>query len=196
MKAFPAALALAAALVLSACFPPTTSRPVGTTVGLKPDSALIGTWKGSSDDGKPSYFHFMQQSDGSISALLVESGPKAEDWNFVMLTTARLGASRFMNARMLLSNGKPDSDNEGAPPHGSVPVLYRIDAKGTLTLFMMDEPATKAAIRAGKIKGTIETGTMGDATITADPKALDKFLASPAGLALFVKPFFTLYKID
>ncbi len=196
MKAFPAVLALAAALLLSACFPPATVSPVGTTVGLKSDAALIGTWKGTGDDGKPAYFHFLKHGDDSIDALLVVTGPKAEDWNYVTLTTAALGGSHFMNARLLLSNGKPDSDNTGAPPHGSVPVLYRIDAKGILTLSMLDEPATKAAIRAGKIAGTVEKGDMGDAVITAPPAVLDKFIASPAGLALFRKPFFTLHKVD
>ena len=77
-----------------------------------------------------------------------------------------------------------------------MPVLYRIDAKGRLTLSLMNEDGTKAAMRAGKIKGTIEKGEYGDAMITADPAALDKFLASPAAAALFAKPFFTLHKME
>jgi hypothetical protein len=195
MTKFRAALGLAAALILSACYPPTTSHPVGTTAGLKLDTALTGTWRGVDDDGKPSYFHFLAPSDGTQSVVIAEAGPKAEDWNYVTLTTAKLGANRFMNARMTIANGKPEGADAPAPP-GTVPVLYRIDAKGVMTLSMMDETAVKAAIRAGKIKGTIEQGDMGDAVITAEPAALDKFLATPAGLALFVKPFFTVKKVE
>jgi hypothetical protein len=193
MTKFPTALALCLGLILSACYPPTTSHPVGTTAGLKVDAALTGTWRGVNDDGKPSYFHFLAPSDGTLSVIIAESGPKAEDWNYVTLTTAKLGANRFMNARMEISNGKPESADA---PAGTVPVLYRIDAKGVMTLSMMDETAVKAAIRAGKIKGTIEKGEMGDAVITAEPAALDKFLATPAGLALFAKPFFTVKKVE
>lgn len=195
MTKFHAVLAFAAALLLSACYPPVTRSPVGTTAGLKPDPVLLGTWKGNSSDGKPSYFHFLLQNGGTITAIIVESGPKAEDWNYVTLTTATLGANRFMNARMLLSNGIPEGGDPAVQPNGTVPVLYRIDAKGILTMFLMDEKAVKAAIASGKIKGTVEKGEMGDAVITAEPAALDKFLETPAGLALFVKPFFSAKKV-
>ncbi|HEY4941680.1 MAG TPA: hypothetical protein VII56_09630 [Rhizomicrobium sp.] len=196
MNKFRVVLAVMAALLLSACYPPVTRSPVGTTAAQTPDPVLLGTWKGNSSDGKPSYFHFLLQRGGTITAIIVESGPKAEDWNYVTLTTAALGANRFMNARMLLSNGIPEGGDPAVQPNGTVPVLYRIDAKGVLTLSMMDEAATKAAIRAGKIKGTIEKGDMGDAVITAAPAALDKFLQTPAGLALFANPFFTLKKVE
>ncbi len=183
--------ALAAMLVLAACYPPTTSHPLGTTGGARPDPALSGTWKGINSDGKPFYLHLLPQSDGTLSAVLVESGPKAEDWNVVTATTATLGANRYMNARMLWTNGKP----EGAPP-GTVPVLYRFDAKGALTFALMDEDAVKAAIAAGRIKGTVEKGQFGDAKITADPKALDAFFASPAVTKLFADPLFTVRKVE
>jgi hypothetical protein len=185
------AFALIAVLALAACYPPVTRTPVGTTAGLKPDMALAGTWKGVDSDGKPGYFHFLVQADGSMTAVIVASGPKAEDWNAATLTTARVGANRIMNARLLSSNGK----NENAPP-GTVPVLYRIDQKGTLTLAMMDEPAVKRAIADGKIKGTIEKGEFGDVTITGDAKTIDALFASPDIAHLFAKPFFTLHKVD
>jgi hypothetical protein len=183
-------IVLAAALLLGACYPPTTSHPIGA--GGKPDTALTGLWKGTSEDGKPGYFHFLPQADGTISVIITDGGPKAEDWNYVTVTSATAGANRFLNARMLLSNGKAE---DGAPA-GTVPVLYRIDAKGVLTLAMMDETKVKAAITAHKIKGRIEPGSMGDATITADTATLNAFLKTPAGLALFDTPFFTLKKAE
>lgn len=195
MKAFPAALALAATLILSACYPPTTSHPVGGATAATPDPALLGVWKGQrpvSNGERGAYFHFLARLDGTITAVMVQTGNEPDgDYAVFTLTTVKLGANHFMNATLLSSDGKPE---EGT--HGTVPVLYRIDGKGALTLFMMDEPATKDAIKAGKIKGTVEGGSMGDAVITAEPAALDKFLQSPAGLALFVKPFITLKKVE
>jgi len=190
MTKFRAVWALAATLLLVACYPPTTSHPVG--VAGKPDPALTGTWRGTNEDGKPSYFHFLTPSDGTITVLIAEGGPKAEDWNVASVTAARLGANRFFNARLVSSNGKPE---EGAPA-GTVPILAKTDAKGQMSLFMMDETAVKAAIAGGKIKGTVGQGQMGDAVITADAAALNNFLATPAGLALFAKPFFVLKKVE
>ena len=184
-------IALAATLALAACYPPTTSHPVGTTAGLRPDPLLSGTWTGINADGKPFYLHFLQQSDGTLSAVIVESGPKAEDWNVVTATTATLGANHYMNARLLWTNGKPEN-----APAGTVPVLYRLDAKGTLTFALMDENAVKAAIAAGKIKGTVEKGQFGDATITVDAKALDAYFAAPGVTRMFAKPVFIVHKLD
>ncbi|MEJ0027303.1 MAG: hypothetical protein WDN01_14860 [Rhizomicrobium sp.] len=185
------ALALAATLVVTACYPPTTSHPVGTTAGLKPDPVLTGTWKGTNSDGKPFYLHFLQQSDGTLSAVIVESGPKAEDWNVVTATTATLAGNHYMNARLLWTNGKPEE-----APAGTVPVLYRLDAKGVLTFSLLDEGAVKAAITSGKIKGTVEKAELGDATITAGPKALDAYFAAPGTAKLFSNTLFAVHKVD
>ena len=192
---FRLAVAALAALTLAACYPPTTTHPIGTSSGLKPDPMLAGLWKGKAASGGEdgAYFHFLQQHDGSITAILVQAGNQPDgDWNLVTLTTARVGANRIMNARMISSNGKPETD----APAGTIPVLYRITTNGRLTLYMMDETAVKAAITAGKIKGTIEKGSLGDVAITADPVELDAFMASGDGRALFTKPFFVLRKMD
>jgi hypothetical protein len=60
----------------------------------------------------------------------------------------------------------------------------------------MDEDATKAAIQAHKIAGTVEQGQFGDATITAAPKDLDAFLSTKKGAALFGERFATLTKME
>jgi hypothetical protein len=195
LKTFRLAVAALALLALAACFPPTTSHPVGTTSGLKLDPVLNGTWKAdpASRDERGVFLHFLPKLDGTLTALMVQTGDEPDgDWNLIELTNGKAGANRYMNARLLMSNGKPD---EGSPG-GTIPLLYRVDAKGRLLLYIMNEDRAKAAIKAGEIKGTIGEGDSGDAVITADPAALDKFMASPAALSLFVKPFFTLHKID
>ncbi len=184
-------LALAATLALAACYPPITSHPVGTTAGLKPDPVLTGTWKGANSDGKPFYMHFLQHSDATLSVVIVESGPKAEDWSVATATTATLGGNRYMNAQLLWTNGKPEN-----APSGTVPVLYRMDAKGVLTFLLPDERSVKAAIAAGRIRGRVEKGDLGDATITADPKALDAFFAAASATKLYLNPLFTVHKVD
>lgn len=188
-------LAAMSLLLLAACFPPTTTHPVGSTTGLKLDPALNGTWKADPPTAgeRGTFYHFLPKLDGTLTVLIVQSGDEPDgDWNLVDLKTGKAGANRFMNAQLLSSDGKPE---EGSPG-GTIPVLYRFDAKGHLILYLTDEAATKAAIRAGKLKGTIEKGDYGDAVITSDPAALDKFMASPAAAAIFVKPFATLHKID
>jgi len=186
MSRFPAILALAAALILSACYPPVTSHQVGTTVGIKNDPAVVGVWRAPGDkEHRPTYLHFLPRLEGPMAVLMVEGGPQPDgDWNEVSVTTARFGTFGFMNARLISGNGKSIEDQ----PEGTIPLLYRFGAKGRLLLYLPDETATKAAIKAGKIKGTITDNGKGDAVITADGAALDKFLASPAGQALYIKP--------
>jgi hypothetical protein len=60
---------------------------------------------------------------------------------------------------------------------------------------MLDEDKVKAAIQAGKIAGTIESGDYGDVTITADAAALDAFFATPEAAKLF-KVFIALKKAE
>lgn len=188
------ALALVAALALAACYPPVTSHPIGTTAGLKQDPALEGTWKGMDLQGKPGYAHFLARDNGAATMVVLVPAHGSGDADVVIavVTSVRFGSFGYLNARLAQANGEDLKDQ----PPGTVPVLYRIDAKGTMTLALMDETAAKAAIAAGRIRGTVEQGSMGDATITADPKALDAFFASPAAVALFAKPFFTLHKVD
>ena len=196
MKTFGLILAAAAALALSACFPPTTSHPVGTTIGLKNDPLLAGTWKADpapdEKDGKFFYYHFLPGKDGTILAALAPSNGEPSDLILVRLTTVRVGAVGFMNARLLPG---PDGDSSGEPP-GTIPVLYRLDAKGRLLLFTPNEDAVKEAIKAGKIAGTTGETSSGDAVITADGPALDKFILSPAGRALFSNPIGVLTKLE
>lgn len=191
MKPIHAVLA-AIALLLAGCYPPATSHPVGLTAGLKTDPALIGSWKGAGDDKKPAYAHFLTDENGSVTVLLVSAGPKADGWMLVTGTTATLGGHHFLNARLVSSDGKPETGG----PAGTLPLLYTIDARGTLTMTLMDENATKALIKAGKIKGDPGQGDTGDAIITADSRALDAFMQTPAALATFKKPLFVMHKVD
>jgi hypothetical protein len=196
MKAIRIVFALIAALSASACLPVSSKSPIGSTQGFVIDPSLIGTWKGAANGEKvASYFHFLPGRENTIMAVVVT--PSSEDdqggWGAFALQTVKLGSSYFMNAQEVSDNGKVASDQSA---QNTTPLLYKISDDGKLTLYMLDEKATAAAIKAGKIAGTVEPGDFGDVAITADPEALDAFFQTPEGLALFTTPFAVLTRAD
>ncbi|MBS0273713.1 MAG: hypothetical protein JSR55_04775 [Proteobacteria bacterium] len=189
-------LAVAAALLLAGCFPPVTTHPVGTTATIANDPALIGLWHGKTDqpaDRRGLYFHFLPAGDNTITVVMVQAGSEPDGgWMVASITTAMLGGNHIMNAQLKFSDGKAENDDRP----GTIPLLYRFEGLNRMVLYLMDEDATKAAIRAHKIAGTVEQGQFGDATITASPKDLDAFLATRKGAALFGERFATLTKME
>lgn len=183
------------AVGLAACPPVTTKTAIGTTMKAEADPGLIGMWKGRIGNSKAfSYFTFLPQKDGTVSALVV-TPPSAENeggWAAFNLQTVSLGSNHFMNARETFEDGKAAS---GAMADNIVPTLYRINGDGAIVLYLIDENAAKKAIKDGKIQGTVEEGEFGDIVLTATPVDLDTFMASPAGRALFVKPLTILRKM-
>jgi hypothetical protein len=194
MKAMRFALIAAAALFVAACLPVTTKHPVGTTTGFKSDPALLGIWKGRGEekDDKDGYITFLNNGDGTMTALVFSPTDDQGEWETYTLQIATVGSSHVMNARAALKNGQPITGDEA---NTLFPLLYQIK-NGSLTLSLLDDDATKAAIRSGRIEGTIDPGDMGDAHITAEPAVLDAFFASKDGSALFSKKLLTLHRID
>ena len=195
MKAFRVTFAAVALLALAACYPPTTIRPIGTTVGFKSDPSLIGLWRADPEPGSHDfyYYHLLNTKDDALFAVLVPSGGLGKNTDVMMfkLKSARFGDVGFLNVRAMMDPLHESPDQ----PKGTVPLLYRFGAKGKLQIFLADENATKDAIRAHKIAGTVGTAGSDDAVITADAAALDKFFRSRAGLALFKEPFATLTRV-
>lgn len=192
MTRIPTALALALTLLLAACYPPVTRHPVGTTTGIRNDPAIAGSWRTlpSGDDKGGGYFHFLPLKNGGFTVIAIpNTSDPASDWLLAAVTSARFAPGYgFLNAWLT------DRNRERLPdqPPGTVPLLYRFDGKGVLTLYMIDEDAAKTAIRAHRIAGDAGKSGTDDATITADPRALDAFFRSREGQALFKKPFVIL----
>jgi hypothetical protein len=189
------AAALACAILLAGCLPVTSTNPVGTTTGLSADKALYGTWKGqavdatSKDDG---YFHFMLAKDGSITiAMILARGSSDDGWTVFNARTATLGKNHFINA---VETFDKDAPAEGDLKNANIPMLY-VQKGRTLTIYLLDEDKTKEAVRAGKLKGTIEPGDSGDVEITSDAAELDAFMATPDAVGLF-KEMMVLRKVD
>jgi len=173
----------ACALLLAGCTTITTKYPIGTTTGLGADKAILGSWSGQLKDSQTRVIaHFIGAQKAGIAAILVlrDSGRNEDSGaGLFMLRTATLGENRYANVYKQLS-----SDDLEALKFEDMhmPVLYRLGSDGTLTLNLLDDNRTRAAIAAGKLTATIDGSTI---DITSEPKVLDAFMATPEGAALF-----------
>jgi hypothetical protein len=196
VKLLPHIAGVCAVFLLAACLPVTSKVPVGSTVGLKPDPALLGTWKARDANGdEPAYVHFIGNNDGTMTALLV-SPPQKEnlgEWSAYALRVATLGENHIVNAQEVIANGKP---SDGPLAQQQVLLLYRATGRGNITLYVMDDKATAAAIKAGAIAGEIDPGENGDVRITAGEPALDNFMRTPQAAKLFGKALVSLTRIE
>ena len=198
-------LAFAVVMFAAGCSTVTTQFPVGSTTGLSPDPALIGTWLPRDEktnaiprtaDGKiAAYIHVVPRRDGTFDIIMVSLPAKPDekgDIDYLRATTGQAGANHFLNVVRLSPPGEKPSV---APLQGTIPIFYRLEANGDLALFRLDADKTATAIRAGAIAGRIDRhtyqnddkddkGTL-DIVITADPAALDVFMAKPESLPLF-----------
>jgi hypothetical protein len=197
MKIMHFAVLCVAALFVAACLPVSTKSPVGTSAGFKQDASIIGVWKvepqKDDTDNKQGFLAFLNaEEDGAMTAIMFAPGNDAGDWGTYNLKLAALGDNHFMNAWAATNNGRvADKDEADA----DVLLLYRMGNDSKLSLYLLDEDKTREAVKAGRIKGDVGQGTMGDVHITAEPTALDKFFASKEGAALFVKPFAVMDRV-
>jgi hypothetical protein len=197
-------VALVMAICAGGCLPVTSKVPVGTTVGFKADPALFGVWRGKSQgDETASYLTFTKLPNGDLGAVLVASANNTSDGDLDVydVKVASLGGHHFLSARGLFANGRAVED---WPADVTAPVLYRVEGN-TLSLFLLDEDATANAIRSGALQGTVEADTRnqdgtvavhGDVHVTEDGPALDAFLQSPKGLALFKTLLIRMQKVE
>jgi hypothetical protein len=195
MNVIRTAAILACAVLLAGCLPVTSKTPVGTTASLGADKALIGTWKGhgvDSEDKQEGFFHFMLAKDGSLAiAQVFATGGNDDGWTVYRATTAALGKNHFLNVSLIADGGGPADDSS---KNKIFPLIYSIKGQ-TLTVSLLDEDKAKAAITAGKLKGTIDPGVSGDVQLTSDGAELDAFMATPEAAGLF-KVLLVLKRVD
>ena len=178
MNAFVRAGALLFALVLSACYP-TTVTPIGSSGPMTPDARLVGMWKGMPKDPKdgPNYITFLPRKD-SLEAIIVTPahGDDHGGWMTFAAHTGKVGKNSFINARELLDDGQPPSDDTAKD---YTPVLYVFGKDGTLRMYMLDDKPVEDAIDKGLLKGEYKKSDFGDdIRITASAKELDDFFIS------------------
>ena len=195
MKAFRLILTIGLALFAAACLPVTTSTPVGSSVGFANDGAIEGTWSGriDKDSAATTYFHFLANDDNTFTLVGVTTkyGEDKGGWGTYTLTTATLGGHRYINARETINDGKFATADEQKT---NIPLLYTVSGD-TLTLYLLDEDKTSAAIAAHKIEGKVTKGQYTtDVLITADAAHLDALLKTEDGAKLF-KVFMVLTRL-
>lgn len=204
---FRSVVALVAAVMLAGCGEVSTQYPVGSTTGLTPDPVLIGTWwphaeksgelERTADGKRAGYVHVLPTREGRFEIVMVSLPTKpgdSGDYTVYRASSGRAGENRFLNVVMFSPTGETPLT---LPKHGTSPVLYRIEANGDLTLFKLDIDKAAAAVKAGRIAGTVEKHTYTvdgkeyegtpDVRITADLAALDAFFAKPTAIDLFEK---------
>lgn len=143
-------------------------------------------WKGRfGTSATAAYITFFPQKDGSMTIVMLGPPGAGDDggWMVFAARSAKLGSYQYLDVRQTDDGGKPPD-----PKLAHVPVLYRISDDGYLVLWLVDEAAARKAIQSGRIAGKVEPGSFGDVKLTATPAALDAFLGSAAGRALFTKP--------
>jgi hypothetical protein len=180
-------LAILAAALLAACLPVSSKVPVGSKAGFTVDRSLAGVWRARpSGEDKPGTLIFRPNTGATMMAVLVDHDGSRDEWK---IQTARLGGNRFMSAREVAEKGKPAT---GPLAERYTLLLYRMTRARELTLYTMDDEATRAVIRAGEIAGEIEPGQDGDVRITASGPALDRFMGTQRAANLFTKRLVTL----
>ena len=70
----------------------------------------------------------------------------AGDWGSYRLKPTTLGANHYMNAWPVMNNDRAAEPDEAK---SDFPLLYRFGKDGRLMLYLLDEDATRAAVKAG-----------------------------------------------
>jgi hypothetical protein len=178
-------LIVAFAATVAACA--STKHPIGISAGPQTDQRLLGAWKGTDpDQGNTIYAFILPRRDApGLEAVAVspQHGDDKGGWSILSIAVGRAGEFRFLNARMLFDNGKP-----AKPGDDYVPVLYRIEGD-KLYISNPDIDAIKRAVQAGELAGTT---TESSVVITAEPAALDAYMARHA--AKLFKPSKTVLR--
>jgi hypothetical protein len=185
-------------LALVACIP-TSEHPI-LTPDSTPDTALMGAWRGTLEDGGLVYLHFMRGEEKTLKAVLVtreaaeENEPKDEgDWAAFTLVTAAVEGTRYMSVLFDYDDGEPVTDEA----RGYHLQRYAIADDGTLSIFSVDGEALAQAVEAGKLKGNVTRDPLStDVRVTSPSDALVAYLKTVDPAALFNQPFASLSRID
>ena len=162
-------------------------NPISSFESARPDTAIYGVWR-YKDKDELSYLHIGPEfsltdaaSPGNRRTRIVVVDHKRNgltDEAYVAYTS-RVGKQRYLNVVQA----------DGARTVGYLFVQYTLVDRNTLRFATVDEDALEAAIRAGRIKGTMRgEGPSSQTVITADSPEIEGFLATDGG-RLFASPF-------
>ena len=162
-------------------------NPISSFDNAQPDVALYGVWRYQTK-GELTYVHIgpeFSQSIGDTAAaankrtriILVDHKPNGITDEAHVAHGSRVGKQRYLNV-VQVEEGKPV---------GFVFVQYTLIDNNTLRFSTINDEVLKAAISAGRIKGTIRgEGAVSETAITAESGEIEKFLRHDGG-KLFAK---------
>ena len=161
-----------------------TVHPIVPVAESRGDADLHGVWRHREQD-EVTYLHIGAQfaigeaSEGQpLRIVIVDHKPSGVSEESYVAYAARVGGQRYLCV-VQEANGRRE---------GYLLVRYRLADRQSLRVATVNGEALRAAIRAGKIQGTVRgEGLAADTTITAEPAAIAAFLAS-AGDGLFNPP--------
>jgi len=188
-KARAAALAVLAGFVgaaIAACVP-TAEHPIIS--GPTNDKDIVGTWRGTMEDGATLYLHVLKRSDDQLGVILVigSDEPDARDeWAAFRVLTAQVGEQRYMSALWDLNDGEAVKGREV----GYHLLRYALEPDGSLSLHQVNEEKLVAAVRDGLVEGKIDkTDWNEEVRVTASSEKLAAYLKTVDPAVLFDRPF-------
>jgi hypothetical protein len=163
-------------------------NPISSFDSAQADPALYGAWRYRAE-GELTYVHigpeFSLEIRGAetvankhIRIILIDHKPNGLTDDAYTAHVSRVGKQRFLNV-VQVDDGKPV---------GFIFVRYALLDHDTLRFSMIDGDLLKAAIGAGRIKGTVRgEGLTSETVMTAEPAEIEAFLKKEGG-KLFAKP--------
>lgn len=178
-KFYPLVFALSACLFLSSCVVD-SENPLSSPDTARADKRLIGYWHTESDSDH-SVFHFTTVKGGWMHVEITETPPKLKPDSYDFFPTV-IGDDTFLNVRII---GK---DDQGRAKKSYVFLRYSISSDHVLSMWMMSQDKVAAAVRAGKLKGTVHQDKNPMMTGTPPHPDLDVALEeSSANLVKFIQ---------
>ncbi len=169
--------------------------PLSSPQNSKPDARLDGLWRFRSSEGEVTYYHIGPLGHGLPESLMrVVAVTRSKDGELqppgqLLVFPTTLGGSTYLNVAEANEQQIKLLEEKGWNPEvlpGFLLPKYKVEG-ATLSLWLVDWDAKKAAIEAKKVKGVIEkqdSGTKVRFTDTSENVA--RFVAG-AGDGLFSK---------
>lgn len=161
-------------------------NPISPIESAQPDAALYGVWR-YREKGELTYVHIGPEFslDAANAAekkgmriVLVDHKPNGLTDEAYVAYASRVGKQRYLNI-IQVEEGKTA---------GFILVQYALVDSNTVRFSTVNEEALKAAISAGRIKGTIRgDGLSSQTAVTADSADLQELLRTGTG-KLFAAP--------
>lgn len=189
-------LGFALCLLLSSCIV-TSENPLSTPANAEADPKLLGDWYGKKEQN---LFRFTMRKSPWMHVDIISSKPgdKMDSYDFYPTT---IGNNNYLN---VVITGK---DDDGKPTKAYTFIRYTISHGRALQMWKISQDVTAAAVKAGKLKGTVHqdkspmmVGTPPrpdvDVSLTGSTASLAKYVRNADVSTLFSDKMEPLYRVN